>query len=182
MNVSGATLQSIMEHSVRDYIPNHEDPGGKFLQIAGLIVHYNITKPKGERVVSIKVGQPNESFALLPSVREDKVYSVALPSYLIGGGDGYKMIPQELIDHKNTGFLMQDLVAHFVKNNSPIKMPLLGRIIFVSQHQSSFSTSKHDEVSSTITSSGHKVDHDMTTAFPYYIIDIVLFMTCLILS
>ena len=171
-----------MEHSVRDYVPNHEDPGGKFLQIAGLIVHYNISKPIGERVVSLKVGQPNEPLNLLPSVAENQVYSVALPSYLIGGGDGYTMIPQELIDHKNTGFLMQDLVAQFVKNNSPIKMPLLGRIIFVTHNKPIFSTSTLDEVSSTTTSSGHKVEHDIAISVPFYIVDIVLFMTCLILS
>ena len=131
VNVSGSTLKSIMEHSVRDYIPNHPDPGGKFLQISGLIVQYNITKPIGERVVSLKVGQP-ASQSMDECVVDDKVYSVALPSYLVGGGDGYKMIPENLIDHKNTGFLMQDLVAKFVKNNSPIQMPVLGRIIFVS--------------------------------------------------
>ena len=182
VNVSGATLQSIMEHSVRDYVPNHEDPGGKFLQIAGLIVHYNISKPKGERVVSLKVGRPNESLNLLPSVADNQVYSVALPSYLVGGGDGYKMIPQNLIDHKNTGFLMQDLVAQFVKNNSPINMPLLGRISFVTHNKPIFSTSTLDEVSSTTTSSGHKVEYDITTTFHFFIADIVLFITCRILS
>ena len=170
VNVSGSTLNSIMEHSVRDYIPNHPDPGGKFLQIAGLIVHYNITKPIGERVVSIKVGQPNQSEKSKESVVDGKIYSVALPSYLVGGGDGYKMIPQHLIDHKNTGFLMQDLVAQFVKNNSPIQMPVLGRIIFVSSNGDS------------TTSSGQLLKQEVTTSFHYYIIDIVLFMTCLILS
>ena len=178
VNVSGATLKSIMEHSVRDYVPDHDDPGGKFLQIAGLIVHYNITKPKGERVVSLKVGKPNESLNLLPSVVENQVYSVALPSYLVEGGDSYKMIPENLIDHKNTGFLMQDLVAQFVKNNSPLKLPLSGRIIFVSHHKPTFSTSTLDEVSSETTSSGH----DIISTFHYFIIDIVLFTTCLILS
>ena len=177
VNVSGSTLKSIMEHSVRDYIPNHPDPGGKFLQIAGLIVQYNITKPIGERVVNIKVGQPNKDESKDECVVDDKVYSVALPSYLVGGGDGYKMIPQHLIDHKNTGFLMQDLVAKFVKNNSPIQMPVLGRIIFVSHGKNTICS---NGVSTT--SSGQLLKQEVTTSFHYYIIDIVLFMTCLILS
>lgn len=156
-----------MEHSVRDYDPSNEDPGGKFLQLSGLIVYYNITKPKGERVVKIKVGQPNESPDTLRSLVEEHVYSVALPSYLIGGGDGYKMIPRNLIDHKNTGFLMQDLVTLFVKNNSPIQMPVSGRIIFLSNQPSS--------EDSAVTSG--QLKREVKTTLHYYIIDIVIFMT-----
>ena len=161
IKVSGATLKSILEHSVRDYDPNHEDPGGRFLQISGLIVHYDIRNPIGERVISIKVGQPNQSPETLPSVFDEKIYNVSLPSYLITGGDGYKMIPEHLIYHKNTGFLMQDLVTHFVENNSPIKMPISGRIVFKS------------------TTSG-QLKSEVT--FYYYIMDIVLLMTWLMLS
>ena len=165
-----------MEHSVFDYIPQNLDPGGKFLQIAGLIVHYNIANAKGERVVSIKVGQPNQSPESLHCLVSEKIYSVALPSYLVGGGDGYKMIPKNLIDHKNTGFLMQDLVAHFVRNNSPIQKPVLGRIIFMSKHHPT-SCSENDS-----TTSAGQLKQEITTTFHYYIIDIVLVVTCLILS
>ena len=135
VKVSGQTLKSILEHSVGDYDPLDEDPKGIFLQISGLIVHYNINKPKGEKVVSIRVGQPNQPPEILSPVIDTEIYSVALPSYLITGGDGYKMIPKELVYYKNTGFLMQDLVAHFVKNNSPLKMPVSGRIVFCKTNQ-----------------------------------------------
>ena len=178
INVSGSTLWSIMEHSVKDYDPDNQDPGGKFLQISGLIVHYNITKPIQQRVISIKVGQPVLSSTVssksnnLPTLVDDKVYSVALPSYLIGGGDGYKMIPRNLIDHKNTGFLMQDLVTQFVKNNSPISLPVSGRIIFVSN--------KPSKETFSITSG--QVKQEMANTLHFYILDIALFLTCLALS
>ena len=143
IKVNGATLRSILEHSVRNYDPYNEDPGGKFLQLSGLIVHYNISKPQGERVVSVKVGQPDQQPELesLPSLVDINIYSVAMPSYLIGGGDGYSMIPKSLVHHKNTGFLMQDLVTHFVEHNSPIHLPTSGRIVFESKIPTMVSTS-----------------------------------------
>ena len=99
--MNGATLRLILEHSVRNYDPYNEDPGGKFLQLSGLIVHYNISKPQGERVISVKVGQPDQQSEVesLPSVVDINIYSVAMPSYLIGGGDGYSMIPKNLVHH-----------------------------------------------------------------------------------
>ena len=77
------------------------------------------------------------------------------------------MIPQHLVYHKNTGFLMQDLVAHFVENNSPITMPVSGRIIFESNMPT------HE-----CTASGQlKIE----VTLHYYIRDIVLLMTWLML-
>ena len=148
--MNGATLRSILEHSVRNYDPYNEDPGGKFLQLSGLIVHYNISKPQGERVISVKVGQPDQQSEVesLPSVVDINIYSVAMPSYLIGGGDGYSMIPKNLVHHKNTGFLMQDLVTHFVEHNSPIHLPTSGRIVFESKIPTMVSTSSSSTTSS----------------------------------
>ena len=34
-----------------------------------------------------------------------------MSSFIVKGGDGYKMIPENLIEHRNTGFLDNDLLG-----------------------------------------------------------------------
>ena len=76
---------------------------------------------------------------------------------MVKGGDGYKMIPENLREHRNTGFLDNDLFSKiennsadvstetddrqkrgilqlavaYIKKNTPIRPPTAGRIIIV---------------------------------------------------
>lgn len=45
----------MLEHSVSEYDRNHEDPGGRFLQVSGIRVTYATLEPVGSRVKDIKV-------------------------------------------------------------------------------------------------------------------------------
>ena len=49
VTIPGKALREVLEHSVSEYDPNHPDPGGRFLQLSGLEVTYDIRKPLGER-------------------------------------------------------------------------------------------------------------------------------------
>ena len=44
-------------------------------------------------------------------VDETAEYDVAVSSFMVKGGDGYKMIPENLIEYRNTGFLDNDLLG-----------------------------------------------------------------------
>ena len=50
-------------------------------------------------------------FHFRSEIENDKIYEVALPSFLALGGDRYEMIPKQMKHHKNTGFL--DKVSSF---------------------------------------------------------------------
>ena len=118
----------MLEHSVSEYDPNHEDPGGRFLQVSGIRVTYAILEPVGNRVKDIKVKVNGIWTSLVP----DQEYEVAVLSFMVNGGDGYKMIPDYLVNHKNTGYLDNDLIVSYLGQNSPLQAPEEGRI-FITQ-------------------------------------------------
>ena len=64
VSINGSTLKSVLEHAVSKYKPNDPDfmadPGGRFLQVSGLIIKYDIHKPYGSRLLTAYTGQPGD--------------------------------------------------------------------------------------------------------------------------
>ncbi len=82
IKVTGATLRKALEHAVSKSGGNSE-PGG-FLQISGLRISFDTTKPAGSRVVEVTVGgKPLE---------DKKSYTLATTTFIaLDGGDGFEM-------------------------------------------------------------------------------------------
>jgi 5'-nucleotidase len=59
---------------------------GRFLQVSGVRFTFDRRLPVGDRVTAVQVQEPGGSWAALDDAR---VYTVAVPDYLYGGGDGY---------------------------------------------------------------------------------------------
>lgn len=125
VRIPGSALISILEHSVSQYDASHPDPGGRFLQLSGLTVTFDVRRTIGQRVVEARVAVTGEK------VDETAEYDVAVSSFMVKGGDGYKMIPENLIEYRNTGFLDNDLLVSYIRKNTPIRPPTAGRIIMV---------------------------------------------------
>jgi 5'-nucleotidase len=63
---------------------------GQFPQISGLTMRVDLTAPAGSRVSSVRVaGQP-----LVP----ERMYTIALPDYLLLEGDGYRMFRSQKVE------------------------------------------------------------------------------------
>ena len=58
---------------------------GRFLQVSGLRFSFDRTRPAGQRVTSVEIRR-GDAYEPLSDTR---VYVVAVPDYLFGGGDGY---------------------------------------------------------------------------------------------
>jgi 5'-nucleotidase len=72
--------REILEHSVA------AEPGdGRFLQVSGLKFEFDRSAAPGRRVGSVKVQQGED----WPDLKDDQIYIVAVPDYLLEGGDGY---------------------------------------------------------------------------------------------
>jgi 5'-nucleotidase len=82
VEVIGATVRSMLEHGVSQSGGESTQPG-RFPQISGLRFVYDPSRKPGERVTEITIGGK--------PLDEKKSYTVALSSFLIGGGDGYDM-------------------------------------------------------------------------------------------
>ncbi|MFL5384157.1 MAG: bifunctional metallophosphatase/5'-nucleotidase [Longimicrobiaceae bacterium] len=80
VSLRGTDVRGMLERSVSGGIGE-----GRFLQLSGLRVRFDRGRPEGERIVDVQV-QRGAAWAPLAA---DSVYTVAVPDYLFGGGDGY---------------------------------------------------------------------------------------------
>lgn len=82
LSITGQQLRLALENSVST-LPSPAPPG-RFLQVSGLTVTYDLSAPPGSRVREVVVGgRPLEP---------TQHYSVATDAFLADGGDGYAML------------------------------------------------------------------------------------------
>lgn len=84
VEVSGKTLQQVLEHGVARSGPGEDNEPGRFPQVSGMRFEYDTSKPVGNRIVSISVGGK--------PVTDSGTYTIATSDFLVSrGGDGYTM-------------------------------------------------------------------------------------------
>jgi len=92
----------------------------KLLQVSGIKVEYDISRPAGSKVVSALVdGKPLDPEA---------VYKVAINDFLAAGGDQFAVFKQGA--NPVPGPALLDLVIERIRNNSPISIQKQERIVF----------------------------------------------------
>lgn len=82
LEVTGETLLAALENGVSKSAEDAEP--GRFLQVSGLRFAFDASKPRGQRVLCVLVGDK----PLSPTAR----YSVATFTFLASGKDGYEML------------------------------------------------------------------------------------------
>uniref|UniRef100_A0A8C4RF04 5'-nucleotidase n=1 Tax=Erpetoichthys calabaricus TaxID=27687 RepID=A0A8C4RF04_ERPCA len=95
VELKGSTLKAAFEHSVK----RHGEATGEFLQVSGIRVVFDLSKTPGQRVSSLEILCTQCRVPHYEPLDLNKVYRVALPSYIASGGDGYQMIKQEKLKH-----------------------------------------------------------------------------------
>ncbi len=115
--ISGETLRLALENSA-SRLPSLN---GRFLQVSGLTVTFDLLAEPGARLREVLVGDT----PLDPS----RAYSVATDSFLADGGDGYTMFESATNRHDRQ-LPMRDLLLEAL-GNGPLKASLRGRIRFV---------------------------------------------------
>ncbi|XP_032791055.2 snake venom 5'-nucleotidase isoform X2 [Daphnia magna] len=131
IKINGHTLKKMLEFSVQDYDRFALDPSGGFLQVSGINVVYDVTRPKGDRVVELLARCNNCRMPAYHPVEPEAVYEVAVSSYLAGGGDGYALLKGNIIEHTLTGMLDADTIISYMGKMTPITVGLERRIVFV---------------------------------------------------
>jgi 5'-nucleotidase len=77
LELRGRDLRAALEHG----LAQTDREGGGFLQVSGIRFVWDPRRAAGQRVVSMAVGGR--------ALEDESIYSVAVPSYLVRGGDGY---------------------------------------------------------------------------------------------
>ncbi|XP_044026072.1 5'-nucleotidase [Siniperca chuatsi] len=109
VQLKGSTLRKAFEHSVRRY----GQSSGEFLQVSGFHAEFDLAKPPGQRVKSLRILCTKCQVPHYEPVEDDTVYKVALPSYMVTGGDGFSMIRNETLKH-DSGDLDISVVSSYI--------------------------------------------------------------------
>lgn len=98
---------------------------GHFPQVSGLTMTVDLTARTGERVKEVVIGgRPID-----PGQR----YTVALPDYILGGGDGYTMFPgpATVLTDAESGELMVTVLETYLRHRPTLAAAPAGRITIV---------------------------------------------------
>ncbi|XP_077588046.1 5'-nucleotidase [Stigmatopora nigra] len=125
IQIKGSTLKKAFEHSVHRYGGMH----GEFLQVSGIHVEYDLSKPMNHRVASLSLLCTECRVPKYELLNLEKMYTVVMPSYLVGGGDGYTMLKEEKLKH-NTGDMDVSVVSKYISVMKRVYPAVEGRIKF----------------------------------------------------
>ena len=119
--INGAELKTMLENGV-SVMPA---VGGRFPQVSGLCMRYDISKPAGNRVVSV-VRQATDHSCTGPAVdlTAAATYSVAENDFMTSGGDGYPVFT----GRETTRDYMDQVTADYIAAGTPISPAIQGRI------------------------------------------------------
>ena len=123
--LKGSDVVAALENGV-SRADNPENEGtGRFPQVAGLRYVWDPSRPEGERILSVEVMGEDGDYALIDL---EAVYQVASNNFLRGGGDGYSVFAENAIDAYDYGPTLDEVVAKYIGEHSPVAPELEGRI------------------------------------------------------
>jgi 2',3'-cyclic-nucleotide 2'-phosphodiesterase (5'-nucleotidase family) len=122
LSLDGAELKAILENGV-SAMPA---ANGRFPQVSGLCLTYDISLPVGSRVTDAVRQAPDGSCTGAPiDLTAGSSYYIAANDFMVGGGDGYpnffgRATNQDTIDQ---------VTADYVVASTPISPTIQGRIV-----------------------------------------------------
>ncbi|RZF35278.1 hypothetical protein LSTR_LSTR010307 [Laodelphax striatellus] len=140
IHVYGKILKQIFEFAVHRYEYTKVQQVGEFLSVSGIKVVYDITKPAGQRVVSLKIRCANCLVPVYENLDENKIYGIVLADYLVNGGDKFDIIKNNIISQHPLSVTDLEALNIYIKKKSPIYPGLEGRITILSNHTGSGTT------------------------------------------
>ncbi|XP_061599665.1 snake venom 5'-nucleotidase-like [Cololabis saira] len=123
VQLKGSTVKKAFEHSIHRY----GSKSGEFLQVSGIHVEYDLSKPVNQRVVSLSLLCTECRVPKYEPLDPEKKYTVVMNSYMVDGGDGFAMIKEELLTH-NTGHLDITVVSEYISDMKRVFPAVEGRI------------------------------------------------------
>ncbi|XP_031703047.1 snake venom 5'-nucleotidase-like [Anarrhichthys ocellatus] len=125
VQIKGSTVKKAFEHSIHRY----GGMSGEFLQVSGIHVQYDLSKPVNQRVASVSVLCTKCRVPKYEPLDPEKNYTVVMPSYMVGGGDGFTMIKEELLKH-TTGDMDISVFSKYISDMKRVYPAVEGRITF----------------------------------------------------
>ena len=93
ISVNGSKLIEVLEWSVLNLEPNDTaDLDGRFLQMSGIHVVYDLSQPSGSRVFSVYLRCASCKVPTFEKLENDAMYNIITSGFVRGGGNGYSML------------------------------------------------------------------------------------------
>ncbi|XP_076292357.1 protein 5NUC isoform X2 [Lasioglossum baleicum] len=119
VKMSGKVLLSALEWSVYNLDVNTTtNLFGAFIQVSGVQVIYDLTKPKNSRVVSVQVQCANCSIPSYSELKQNETYMVLMSDYIQSGGDGYSMLKD--LKTSPLGVTTAETLQQYFEEHSPV--------------------------------------------------------------
>ncbi|KAG5888870.1 hypothetical protein JTB14_004823 [Gonioctena quinquepunctata] len=115
--IEGRYLKEMLEFSTQD-----------LLQVSGMKVVMNLSLPENERVSSVQVRCQNCTIPRYEELDMNKVYRLAVCSFLRNGGNGFTMLKDHM-KNVRVGPLDIDALTDYLAHRSPVFQEEEGRII-----------------------------------------------------
>jgi len=119
VDLTGEQIITALENGVSKV----EEVAGRFPQVSGLKFTWDPGAEPGQRIVSAEV----ETSSGYQPIDDSATYRVATNDYVYQGQDGYTVF-QQGTNVSLLGFILHELVAAFIKANSPVSPHVEGRI------------------------------------------------------
>ncbi len=113
VKLPGRSLRAALDYAASQ---NPDDLPGSFLQVSGMT--YAI---EGGRATDVRVGGA--------PLDDERVYTVAMPDFLLAGGDGFSMFPPAAAGHVDTGLVVNGLVLDFFRKGNEANPRIEGRVV-----------------------------------------------------
>merc|ERR1719319_264263 len=78
--------------------PDGRNEAGRFLQVGGFRLTFDLTRPRLRRLVLAEVPCDDCRLQFEP-IKDEKLYKVVMTEYLAGGGDGFTIIANNKEKH-----------------------------------------------------------------------------------
>nr|XP_033336682.1 protein 5NUC-like [Megalopta genalis]XP_033336683.1 protein 5NUC-like [Megalopta genalis]XP_033336684.1 protein 5NUC-like [Megalopta genalis] len=133
VKMTGETMLSVLEWSVYYLNLNTTSnlPGG-FIQVSGLQVVYDLTKPSNSKVVSVYVQCANCSIPSYSELKKNEIYMVLVTDFMQSGGDGFAMLKD--LKTYPLGSTTADVLSQYFMEHSPVYPGVEWRISYVTEN------------------------------------------------
>ena len=122
LSLNGAELKAMLENGVSAM------PGvnGRFPQVSGLCMSYDVFKVSGSRVTSVVRQAADGSCTGSPvDLTTASTYTLAENDFMVNGGDGYANLAPRAVSRE----IMDQVLAEYVGTGSPLNPSIQGRIV-----------------------------------------------------
>nr|XP_023014359.1 apyrase-like isoform X3 [Leptinotarsa decemlineata] len=126
--IDGVHLRELFEYTSLPYGYKNAENRLNILQVSGLKIIYNLKKPEGQRLESLKVLCQNCSVPVYEDLDDNKTYSIVVISHLLDGGR-YPILTNK-VKNRTTGRLDMDVFIEFLANRDPVFIETGTRLTF----------------------------------------------------